>query len=185
MDGDRGTGDDERAPGNGEAVRRRGRPVPRLDLQGARGVQIGANSQQLNIFLGLLTQTRSRDRPALDGSPYRGLSAFREKDAAVFFGREKAVQQVLDRMADCLKHPGLLVVSGASGAGKSSLLSAGVIARLAKEGLPGDTDAASWPRIVFAPGQDPLGELASQVASHAQADALSGAPSRPAPRGSR
>ena len=104
---------------------------------------------------------------------YRGLSAFRAEDAAVFFGRDQAVRQVHARMAGYLERPGLLVVSGASGAGKSSLLSAAVIPQLAEEGLPGDddADAASWPRMVFTPGQDPLGELAAQVASYTQADA--------------
>jgi DNA-binding NtrC family response regulator len=51
------------------------------------------------------------------GSPFRGLAAFEEQDAAFFFGREAATGQVLERMSR-LAGTGLLVVSGVSGAGK-------------------------------------------------------------------
>ena len=54
---------------------------------------------------------------AVTGSPYRGLAAFEEQDAALFFGREAATVEVLDRMSRLLAGVGLLVVSGASGAG--------------------------------------------------------------------
>ena len=36
---------------------------------------------------------------AVTGSPYRGLAAFGEQDAGLFFGREAATAQVLDRMS--------------------------------------------------------------------------------------
>ena len=62
---------------------------------------------------------------AVTGSPYRGLSVFGERDAGWFFGREAAAVALLDRMSRLLAGTGLLVVSGASGAGKSSLLRAG------------------------------------------------------------
>ena len=48
---------------------------------------------------------------AVTGSPYRGLAAFGEQDAAFFFGREAATAQVLDRMSRLLVGAGLLVVS--------------------------------------------------------------------------
>ena len=67
---------------------------------------------------------------AVTGSPYRGLAAFGEQDAGLFFGREAATAQVLERMSQRLAGAGLLVVSGVSGAGKSSLLRAGVLPRL-------------------------------------------------------
>ena len=63
---------------------------------------------------------------AVTGSPYRGLAVFGEQDAGWFFGREAAATAVLDRMSALLAVVGVLVVSGASGAGKSSLLRAGV-----------------------------------------------------------
>jgi WD40 repeat protein/transcriptional regulator with XRE-family HTH domain len=116
------------------------------------------------------------------GSPYRGLTAFEEQDAGFFFGRETAAIEVLDRMSRSLGGAGLLVVSGVSGAGKSSLLRAGVLPRLRADGLPGAPGAAWWPRVVFTPTRAPLDELALRAGVLAGADAaavrreLEGAP---------
>jgi WD40 repeat protein/transcriptional regulator with XRE-family HTH domain len=104
-------------------------------------------------------------------SPYRGLSVFEEQDAGWFFGREAAAAAVLDRMARLLAGEGLLVVSGASGAGKSSLLRAGVLPRIREDGLVAAPGAASWPYLVFTPTRAPLDELALRVAPLAGADA--------------
>lgn len=102
-------------------------------------------------------------------SPYRGLSAFEEQDAAFFFGREEAITQVLERMSRQLPGLGLLVVSGVSGAGKSSLLRAGVLPRLRGAGLASAPGSASWPCLLFTPSHAPLDELAVRVASLAGA----------------
>jgi WD40 repeat protein/transcriptional regulator with XRE-family HTH domain len=116
-----------------------------------------------------------RARPPQQGpafaSPYRGLSAFGEQDAPFFFGREAATTEVLDRMARLLAGAGLLVVSGVSGAGKSSLLRAGVLPHIRAAGLAGAPGAASWPCLLFTPTRAPLDELALQVAGPAKADA--------------
>ena len=108
---------------------------------------------------------------AVTGSPYRGLAAFGEHDAAFFFGREAATAQVLDRMSHHLAGTGLLVVSGVSGAGKSSLLRAGVLPRVREDGLAAAPGAALWPCMVFTPTRAPLEELALHVAPLAGADA--------------
>src|SRR5262245_11346350 len=114
----------------------------------------------------------AKPRPgAVAGSPYRGLAVFGEQDAAFFFGREAAASALLDRMSRLLAGTGLLVVSGASGAGKSSLLRAGVLPRIRAEGLASAPGAASWPCVVFAPTRGPLDELALRVAPLAGADA--------------
>src|SRR6516165_5613668 len=105
------------------------------------------------------------------GSPYRGLAAFGERDAALFFGREAATVQVLERMSRHLAGAGLLVVSGASGAGKSSLLRAGVLPRVRAGGLAVAPGAAWWPWVVFTPTRAPLDELALRVAVLAGTDA--------------
>src|SRR5215470_13461979 len=107
----------------------------------------------------------------LAGSPYRGLAVFGERDAGWFFGREAAAAALLDRMSRLLAGTGLLVVSGASGAGKSSLLRAGVLPRIRAEGLAAAPGAAAWPQVVFTPTQAPLDELALRVAPLAGADA--------------
>src|SRR5215510_2575268 len=108
---------------------------------------------------------------AVTGSPYRGLAAFGEQDAAFFFGREVATGQVLDRMSRLLAGVGLLMVSGVSGAGKSSLLRAGVLPRIREAGLAAAPAAASWPCVVFTPTHAPLDELALRVAVLAGTDA--------------
>ena len=108
---------------------------------------------------------------AATASPYRGLAAFEEQHAAFFFGRDTAAAEVLDRMSRRPGGPGLLVVSGFSGAGKSSLLRAGVLPQIRQSGLAAAPEAASWPCLVFTPTRDPLDELSLRVAPLAGADA--------------
>jgi WD40 repeat protein len=59
--------------------------------------------------------------------PYVGLSAFEREDAHRFFGREKLIGEIAART----KKTSLLVVTGDSGSGKSSVVRAGLVARLA------------------------------------------------------
>ena len=122
----------------------------------------------------VLAAARSAGPPpagAAADSPYRGLRAFEEQDAELFFGREAATAQVLERMSQHVAGPGLLVVSGVSGAGKSSLLRAGVLPRVRACGLAAAPGAASWPCLVFTPTRAPLDELAVRVGLLAGADA--------------
>ena len=141
------------------------------------GVQIGEGNTQIIYTYNRLTWTDGVAAPPLVSvsgvinSPYRGLSAFEEQDAAFFFGREAAATQVLERMSRHLEGAGLIVVSGVSGAGKSSLLRAGVLPRIRGTGLPSAPESASWPCLLFTPTGSPLDELALRVASLAGADA--------------
>jgi uncharacterized protein with WD repeat len=64
-------------------------------------------------------------------SPYRGIEPFRYADRANFFGRAGAIDELF---AKILLYR-LVVLFGESGAGKSSLLNAGLIPALQKEGL--------------------------------------------------
>ncbi len=64
---------------------------------------------------------------AIKGSPFRGLAPFEAEHAPVFFGRARDVARAIDRFKAAAERgtPFLLVV-GASGAGKSSLVRAGL-----------------------------------------------------------
>ena len=68
-------------------------------------------------------------------SPYRGLEAMEPEDAAVFFGRSADILRAIDdlRGLAARKLPRLFVILGASGAGKSSFLRAGLWPRLHRD----------------------------------------------------
>jgi WD40 repeat protein len=146
-----------------------------VDARGAKGVLAGPNGTQFNYFITGTSTNEISARPLISVSgtivsPYRGLDAFGEGDAGLFFGRETAIAEVLDRMSR-LERPGLLVISGVSGAGKSSLIGAGVLPRLRAAGLAGAAEASAWPRVVFTPDRAPLQELAVRIAPLARVDA--------------
>jgi class 3 adenylate cyclase/WD40 repeat protein len=60
------------------------------------------------------------------GSPYKGLAAFGVEDHELFFGRDSLVAALIER----LERTRFLAIVGASGSGKSSLVRAGLLARL-------------------------------------------------------
>ena len=67
--------------------------------------------------------------------PYRGLRPLEAEDAGIFFGRDAAVIEALDRLRGMRDGapPRLLVIIGASGSGKSSFLRAGLLPRLTRD----------------------------------------------------
>lgn len=68
-------------------------------------------------------------------APYRGLEPLDCADAAVFFGRDVEILQALDALRGMRATVGtsVFVILGASGAGKSSFLRAGLLPRLARD----------------------------------------------------
>ena len=88
--------------------------------------------------------------------PYPGFLSFEEEDAAVFFGRDDDVRGLIERLNAQRVHGDvkLVCVLGGSGAGKSSVLRAGVLPRLKRE-------QRNWTVLPpFRPRRDPLAELA-------------------------
>lgn len=90
-----------------------------------------------------------------DVPPFPGLAAFDELQAAVLFGRDPEIRKAMERLRICRTQGGakLILLLGPSGSGKSSLLRAGLAARL-------DLDRGNW--IVlrpFRPGRDPYAHL--------------------------
>lgn len=72
-------------------------------------------------------QARASDTSTIAGTnPYKGLLEYRLSDAELFFGRERAIRELLQQ----LERSSLTILHSESGAGKTSLLQAGLAPRL-------------------------------------------------------
>ncbi len=92
-----------------------------------------------------LDTTEARQRPG-DACPYLGLMSYDVDDNESFFGRDRDIRLSHER----LEAQGVLAVLGPSGSGKSSLVRAGIVAALAREGQHCD---------VLTPGRNPVAAL--------------------------
>ncbi|OKK02688.1 hypothetical protein AMK26_24170 [Streptomyces sp. CB03234] len=96
------------------------------------------------------------EAPAVPGGvcPYRGLAPYRQQDARWFFGRERSTDALVAQLRAAERTGGLVMLVGASGAGKSSLLNAGLVPTLrngAREVLQ------------LVPGSHPVAELTHRI----------------------
>jgi WD40 repeat protein/transcriptional regulator with XRE-family HTH domain len=96
--------------------------------------------------------------PSLEAAecPYRGLEAFDEEHADLFFGREAGVQRLLEQ----LKRSRFIAVIAPSGSGKSSLVRAGLLPALRQGALAGSED---WTVCKFTPGPAPMAALSMEL----------------------
>lgn len=101
-----------------------------------------------------------------DVCPYPGLRSFGTGDTAWFHGRDAELTDLLVRLSRQSVASGPLVVVGASGTGKSSLLRAGLFPAL-------DETGCDWPRVVLTPGERPVDTLAARIAAVTGADPAS------------
>ena len=82
--------------------------------------------------------TPSRDGQRTNRNPYRGLRSFELEDAAYFFGRTRARNELREVLAGRIESgQAFVLVFGASGSGKSSLVKAGLLFDLALPGMIG------------------------------------------------
>ncbi|MDX3522564.1 hypothetical protein [Streptomyces scabiei] len=104
--------------------------------------------------------------------PYRGLSSYRQQDARWFFGRERSTGALVEQLRAAERTGGLVMLVGASGAGKSSLLHAGLVPAVRGGALDGDDgpvregapDRRRTGEVLrFVPGADPVGELIRRI----------------------
>jgi hypothetical protein len=86
-------------------------------VAGARGRAIDAAAAE-KLFAGL--------------TPYRGLLAFREQDAGLFFGRKRFVDDLVEKVRQRTS-TNVVAVVGRSGSGKSSIVNAGLFPELRRE----------------------------------------------------
>jgi hypothetical protein len=98
--------------------------------------------------------------------PYRGLAPFRREHAWAFHGRADEVAEAAARVLGAIERgaPRFVVVAGAAGVGKTSLLLAGLAPALAAE----REDA--WSTAVVAPGATPIADLAGALAGVVDAE---------------
>lgn len=112
----------------------------------------GVSSDELEQWLDAIARVR-RTPPVRGDAPYRGLAPYTEADAGLFFGRDDAVTTLASAVRDgTVARP--VIVLGASGSGKSSLLRAGLVPAV---------EAARWTTAVVVLGDDPVAALAAGV----------------------
>ena len=99
---------------------------------------------------------------ATKGSPFRGLAPFEARHSPVFFGRARDIARAIDRLKSAAdRQSRFLLIVGASGAGKSSLVRAGLIPRLTTPGVVAGIDM--WRVAVMRPGTRPVAALAEAL----------------------
>lgn len=87
---------------------------------------------------------------SVDRCPYQGLQSYSPEDSGLFYGRENAVEELVTKTRHAASQGGFAMVVGASGAGKSSLLGAGLV------------PALGHPWLLLTPGADPVKALQIQ-----------------------
>jgi WD40 repeat protein len=136
-----------------------GSPVWDDELGGVVGMAVAAEAspEVRAAFMipaeALIAAWPELERQTLPPCPYRGLYAFREQDADLFFGREELTGQLVEQ----LDSQSLVAVIGPSGSGKSSLVFAGAVAQL--------RGRAEWVVAAMRPaaGISPLAGLAAAL----------------------
>jgi WD40 repeat protein/DNA-binding SARP family transcriptional activator/class 3 adenylate cyclase/tRNA A-37 threonylcarbamoyl transferase component Bud32 len=96
------------------------------------------------------------DRASDQRNPYKGLRAFTEADAHDFFGRGELTYRLVSRLREAGAGSRFLAVVGPSGCGKSSMVRAGLVPAVRRDGL----GTADEPFVAeMFPGASPFEEL--------------------------
>ena len=135
----------------------------RTALASELGLDPGPELRRLEEWV--LAQDPRLDAPSIvrrARNPYKGLRPFGEADEGDFFGRERLVARLVDRLGHLARAGRLLIVAGPSGSGKSSVVRAGLVPAIRRGALPG---SERWPVAVMLPGIHPFRELASALSA--------------------
>lgn len=117
------------------------------------------------------------EEPAPGEPPFQGLEYFNVTDADRFFGREELTARLVGRLRESCS---LLVVVGASGSGKSSLVRAGLVPALRRgvalvDGTLPPEGSGGWQFYVMTPTARPLRALAATFTRRAESVSASAA----------
>lgn len=96
-------------------------------------------------------------------TPFIGLRPYTEEDSDIFAGRGNYI----DKLSDYLTEHKFITVSGTSGAGKSSLIRAGLVPRLR---LALGSEANNWRVAMLRPGRAPFLETAKALLIETETD---------------
>ncbi|MEV6808501.1 hypothetical protein [Streptomyces sp. NPDC051129] len=132
-------------------------------LQAGRDQFVAERDLHLHYRDGVRGARRAGTVSPADECPYPGLAAFGPEQARWFFGRDRLVAELVERLAEVLDDGGAVAVVAPSGAGKSSLLRAGLLPAIARGALPA-AGSRHWPRLVLTPTARPLTALAHRLA---------------------
>ncbi|MGX6607443.1 caspase, EACC1-associated type [Micromonosporaceae bacterium Da 78-11] len=144
-----------------------GLPRPRCRSDNAAGELELAVNPAYQGEQAVLGAAGTEPAPASPLCPYKGLAPFDVGDEQWFHGRERLTAELVRRLDDA---PRPLVVVGASGAGKSSLLRAGLLPAIGRGGLSGP-DPVRRPCLILTPGRTPVPALAELLAARTGRDA--------------
>jgi len=136
-----------------------------LEAQAAGESRIyqAGRDQHIHFTDGVRHVRRSSQAADADECPYPGLAAFDATQAEWFFGRDALTADLVARLSDSLTEGGPLMVVAPSGAGKSSLLQAGLRHAVMRGALP-VAGSRDWPQIAFTPTAHPLRQAAAKIA---------------------
>ncbi|MFD0265436.1 WD40 repeat domain-containing protein [Streptomyces sp. NPDC127106] len=140
--------------GRGEEIRLEAHASDRARIyQARRDLYLSERDLHLHYEDGVRTARRVLTGAASQECPYPGLAAFSAEQAQWFFGRDALVAKLLVRLDASL-------VVAPSGAGKSSLLRAGLLPEIARGALPGST---RWPCLWLTPTAHPMTALNARL----------------------
>ncbi len=124
-----------------------------IDLAKKRGTTLPAKLADPQEWKRLWTASNSWTPDDADdiACPYLGLQSYRNTDSDIFFGRKRATEELTELVRHTVRDGGgIVTLIGASGAGKSSLLAAGLTSELAH---------GNWHIVTVTPGANPMAAL--------------------------
>ena len=104
-------------------------------------------------------ETQTKQFSAYQSNPFPGLRASKGSESHLFFGREKHIHDVLNKLGN---HHFVAIV-GSSGTGKSSLIRTGVLPAISHGELGGD--GQEWKVVTVTPGSSPMKNMADEIAA--------------------